>query len=107
MLLEFLRADVQFSVLRLHCPEVDSGKLSIHCSADLETIETFLNSAQSLRSSRSERGNPLWEEDPNVIDLSVPRRAQDLHKAWKRHQDAVYWVDINFALKKEFTFCQT
>ena len=41
-----LRVDVQFSVLRLHCPEVNSeakrhGKLSIHFAADQETIETF------------------------------------------------------------------
>ena len=27
-------------------------------------------------------------KDPDVIDLSVSRRAQYLHKAWKRHQDA-------------------
>ena len=32
-------------------------------------------------------------KDPEKIDLSVPRRAQYLHNAWKRHQDAVYWVD--------------
>ena len=29
-------------------------------------------------------------KDPEVIDLSEPRRAQYLHKAWKRHQDAVF-----------------
>ena len=34
-------------------------------------------------------------KDPKVIDLSVPRRAQYLHEAWKRHQDAEKWVDIN------------
>ena len=45
--------------------------------------------------------------DPDVIDLSVPRRAQYLHKAWKRHQDAVHWVDVNLALKKGLTFYQT
>ena len=39
-------------------------------------------------------------KDPDVIDLSVPRRAQYLHKAWKRHQDAVYWVDINLAIEE-------
>ena len=38
--------EVQFSVLQVHCPEVDSkgkghGKLSIHYAADLETIETI------------------------------------------------------------------
>ena len=29
-------------------------------------------------------------KDPDVIDLNVPRRAQYLHNAWKRHQDAVF-----------------
>ena len=43
-------------------------------------------------------------KDPDTIDLSVPRHAQYLHKAWKRHQDAVYWVDINLAMRKGFTF---
>ena len=33
--------------------------------------------------------------------------ASYLHKAWKRHQDAVYCVDINLAMKKGLTFCQT
>ena len=45
--------------------------------------------------------------DPDVIHLSVPRRAQYLHNAWKRHQDAVYWVDINLAIRKGLTFDQT
>ena len=42
-----------------------------------------------------------------MIDLSEPRRAQYLHKAWKRHQDAVFWVDINLALKKGLKNNQT
>ena len=46
-------------------------------------------------------------KDPGVIDLSVPRHAQYLHNAWKRHQDAVYWVDINLAIQKGSTFYQT
>ena len=37
-------------------------------------------------------------KDPDEIDLNVPRHAQYLHNAWKRHQDAVYWVDINLAI---------
>ena len=46
-------------------------------------------------------------KDPKVIDLNVPRHAQYLHNAWKRHQDAVYWVDINLAIRKGLTFYQT
>ena len=46
-------------------------------------------------------------KDPDKIDLEAPRRAQYLHKASKRHQDAVYWVDINLAMKKGLKFYQT
>ena len=46
-------------------------------------------------------------KDPKVIDLNVPRHAQYLHNAWKKHQDAVYLVDINLAIRKGLTFYQT
>ena len=39
-------------------------------------------------------------QDPAKIDLNEPRRAQYLHSAWKKHQDAVFWVDINLAIQK-------
>ena len=46
-------------------------------------------------------------EDPEHIDFSVPRRAQYLHSAWKKHQDAVFWIDIDLAIRKGLTFNQT
>ena len=46
-------------------------------------------------------------KDPEKIDLNVPRCAQYLHNAWKKHQDVVFWVDINLAIKKGLTFYQT
>ena len=46
-------------------------------------------------------------EDPEHIDFSVPRRAIYVHSAWKKHQDAVFWVDINLAIKEGLTFYQT
>ena len=46
-------------------------------------------------------------QDPEKIDLNVPRRAQYLHSAWKKHQDAVFWVDIDLAIRKGLTFYQT
>ena len=30
-----------------------------------------------------------------------------MRNAWKKHQDAVYWVDTNLAIRKGSTFCQT
>ena len=45
--------------------------------------------------------------DPEHIDFSVPRRARYVHIAWKRHQDAVFWVDIDLAISEGLTFYQT
>ena len=41
-------------------------------------------------------------KDPEHIDFSVPRRARYVHSAWKRHQDAVFWVDIDLAIREGF-----
>ena len=45
-------------------------------------------------------------KDPDEIDLNVPRHAQYLYNPWKRHQDAVYWVDIDLAIQKGLKFYQ-
>ena len=45
--------------------------------------------------------------DPEYFDFSVPRLARYMHRAWKRHQDAVFWVDIDLAIKEGLTFYQT
>ena len=37
----------------------------------------------------------------------MPRRARYVHSAWKRHQDAVNWVDIDLAIREGLTFYQT
>ena len=41
------------------------------------------------------------------IDLEAPRLAWYHQKKWKKHQNTVYWVDIDLALKKGFKFYQT
>ena len=45
-------------------------------------------------------------KDPQELDLTKPRLASYKQK-WKRHQDTVYWVDIQLALKKGLKFYQT
>ena len=45
--------------------------------------------------------------DPEYIDFSVPRLARYMHSAWKRHQDSVFWVDIDLAIREGLTFYQT
>ena len=53
--------------------------------------------------------NPMDKEhkDPETIDLGAPRLARYMHKAWKKHQNTVYWVDIKLARKKGLKFYQT
>ena len=46
-------------------------------------------------------------KDPERIDFSVPRLARYMYSAWKRHQDAVYWVDIDLAIREGLRFYQT
>ena len=46
-------------------------------------------------------------QDPEYIDFSVPHRARYVHSAWKKDQDAVFWVDINLSIREGFTFYQT
>ena len=46
-------------------------------------------------------------KDPEHIDFSVPRRARYVHSAWKKHQDAVFCVDIDLSITKGLTFYQT
>ena len=46
-------------------------------------------------------------KDSDTIDLEAPRLAQYMHKAWKKHQNTVYWVDIKLAQKKGWKFHQT
>ena len=55
---------------------------------------------------------PIDPRDKNLeylehIDFSVPRRAKYVHSAWKKHQDAVFWVDLDLAIKEGLTFYQT
>ena len=42
-------------------------------------------------------------KDPDTINLEAPRHAQYMHKAWKKHKNTVSWVDINLALKKDWS----
>ena len=43
---------------------------------------------------------------PQELDLTKPRLAFFKQK-WKRHQDTVYWVDVQLAQRKRWKFFQT
>ena len=47
-------------------------------------------------------------QDPENVDYSVPRRARYVQNSWKRHQDTVFWIDIDHGIIKEgLRFYQT
>ena len=46
-------------------------------------------------------------KDPQELDLTKPRLASYKQKKWKRHQDAVYWVNIRLGQRKGLKFNQT
>ena len=46
--------------------------------------------------------------DPENIDYPVPRHARYVQNTWKRHQDTVFWIDIDLGIIKEgLKFYQT
>ena len=77
----------------------------IGCGFNLHSI---INSGLKLGGQNSSKRQTVFflpvdprdksHEGPDEIDLIVPRHAQFLHNAWKRHQDAVNWVDIDLAI---------
>ena len=78
----------------------------VGCAFNLHSVITsgFILGGQSLSKRQTVFFLPVGlmdknHKDPGVIDLSVPRRAQHLHEAWKRHQDAVYWEILSDSIE--------
>ena len=42
-------------------------------------------------------------KDPQELDLTKQRLAWCTQKTWRRRQDAVYWVDMQFAQRKDWS----
>ena len=87
----------------------------IGCAVNLHSIANSGFIAGGQNSSRKRQTvfftavNPMDKEhkDPYKLDLTQPRLAWYKQKTWKRHQDTVYWVDMQLAQRKRFKFSQT
>ena len=86
----------------------------IGCAFNLHSIinNGLISGGQDLSRRQAVFFLPIDPRDKNHkdlenVDFSVPRRAKYVHSAWKRHQDAVFSIDINFAIKEGLTFYQT
>ena len=82
------------------------NQFTFHHQFGIDTRKSkFEQTADSILSAcRSYDEN---HKDPDTIDLNEPSHAQYMHKAWKKHQNTLYWVDINLSLKKGLKFYQT
>ena len=74
--------------------------ISVH-STNSGLIAGGQNSSRERQTVFFTAVNPMNKEhrDPQVLDLTKPRLASYKYK-WKRHQDTVYWVDIQLAPTK-------
>ena len=79
-----------------------------YCAVDLHSIinNRLIFEGQNSRKRQTVFFLPIdprdkGHQDPAMIDFTVPRRAR------KKHQDAVFWVDINLAIQKGLTVYQT
>ena len=75
----------------------------VGCAINLHSVinSGLIPGGQSLSNRQTVFFLPV---DPDTIDLGAPRLAQCMHKAWKKHQNTVYWVDIKLAMKKGLKF---
>ena len=86
----------------------------IGCAVSLHSITNSGLIAGGQNSSRERQTvfftavNPMNKnhKDPQELDLTILRLASHKQK-WKRHEDTVYWVDIQLAQRKGLNFYQT
>ena len=110
----YLRSLQRLSGRNLIDPSLQDNVDNIGCAFNLHSIinNGFIHGGQNSSKRQTVFFLPIdprdkEHKDSEKIDLNVPRRAQYLNNVCKRHQDAVYWVDINLAIRKGLTFHQT
>ena len=87
----------------------------IGCAVSLHSITNsgFIPGGQNLGKERQTvfftAVNPMDKDhkDPYKLDLTEPHLAWYEQKTWKRHQDTMYWVDVQLAQRKGLKFYQT
>ena len=70
------------------------------------------SSTQSEVTSRRIWSNSILQDKvpstrPSSSNTTAPRLARYLQNAWKRHQDTVFWVDIDLGIREGLMFYQT
>ena len=81
--------------------------INLHSITNSGLIAGGQNSSKDRQTVFFTAVNPMNKnrKDPQELDLTKPRLASYKQK-WKRHQDTVYWVDIQIAQRKGLKFYQ-
>ena len=82
--------------------------VSSHSITNSGLIAGGQNSSRERQTVFFTAANPMNKDhrDPQELDLTKPRLAS-YKQTWKRHQDTVYWVDIQLSQRKGLKFHQT
>ena len=85
------------------------GATSLHSITNSGLIPGGQNSGSERQTVFFTAVNTMDKEhkDPYKLDLTKPCLVWYKQKTWKRHQDTVYWVDIQLAQCKGLKFYQT
>ena len=77
--------------------------ISLHSNTNSGLIPGGQNSSRERQTVFFTAVNPVVKghRDPHELDLTKPRLASYKQKKWTRHQDTVYWVDIQLAQRRE------
>ena len=83
--------------------------INLHSIMNSGLIPGGQNSSRERQTVFFTAVNPMNKDhkDPHELVLTKPRLACYKQKRWKRHQDTVYWVDIELAQRKGLKFYQT
>ena len=84
-------------------------RVSLHSITNSGLFPGGQNSSRERQTVFFTAVNPMDKEhkDPYKLDLTKPRLAWYKQKRWKRHQDTVYWVNIQRAQRKGLKLYQT
>ena len=82
--------------------------INLHSITNSGLIPGGQNSSRERQTVFFTAANPVNKDhrDPQELDLIKPRLASYKQK-WKKHQDTLYWVDVQLAQRKGLKFFQT
>ena len=93
--------------LRVHLPHRMCDQFTLHHKFRIDTGRTKFGQGRQTVFFTAVNLMNKEHKDPYEIDLNAPRLAWYKQRKWKRHQDTLYWVDVQLAQQKGLKFYRT